>query len=264
MESTQSIFGHLEKRPFSLKRWFKENIVGVLGTLIFHILILILFLLIKIQSIKEIRELGITLNFNDIKETEMVPTEKKINLTPEEIAILDKLLANESKASNLASNTSEMMEKKISTKNYVEQVEMELEKSRSDEWRKKQEEIQNKINQQDFIPEENINTKASKNNNYTGLTNITYEFLESPFNRFKTILPVPVYKCQGEGTVLVDVTVDQNGKVLTSRAFTQIDFPDMDCMIEVAEKYALLTQFQGNLTAPKAQRARIVYKFIAQ
>lgn len=35
-------------------------------------------------------------------------------------------------------------------------------------------------------------------------------------------------------------------------------------MIEIAEKYAGMTRFEGNLNAPDNQKARIIYKFIAQ
>jgi hypothetical protein len=264
LDSSEKIFGNLEDKPFSINRWFKKNIIGILGTLIFHIFILILFLLIKIQSFREIRDLGITLDFSSSEVREEMLPEKTSRLTPGEIAFLEKLMSQQSSASNQASNVSENLEKELSTMNYVNKVEQELNQSRSEEWKKQQEELKAKILNEDQIPEERVQSKENETVNFKGLTNITYEFLEPPVNRYKIYLPVPVYKCRGEGTVLTDIIVDQTGKVISSKAFVQQDFPDKDCMIEVAEKYALLTQFEGNLSAPREQKARIIYKFIAQ
>lgn len=264
MEPTQKIFGHLVQKPFSLKNWFGRNIVGILGTLIFHMFLLILFLIIKIQALNEKFELGVTIDFSQQKPEESTHIMQKIELTPAEAAYLDRLLSQTANVSNLASNIAEKLENELSTKNYVDMVENELNQNRSEEWRRQQEEIQNKLNQEDFIPEETLQAKDTEIDDYKGPTNITYEFLEPPVNRYKTYLPVPVYKCQGEGTVQVNIEVDRSGRVISAKAFAQQDFSDKECIFEVAEIYALRTRFEGNLSAPKNHKARIIYKFIAQ
>jgi len=264
LDSTQKIFGHLEQKPFSLKKWFNRNITGILGTLIFHVFLLIIFLVVKIQALNEKLELGVTIDFSNEKPEEVKIADNTLELTPAEAAFLERLLAQSSNISNIASNIAEKLEREISTENYVDMVEKELDQSRSDDWKRQQEEINEKLNQEDFVPEKYTPEEETDIDDYKGLTNITYEFLEPPFNRFKTYLPVPVYKCQGAGTVYVEITVDQSGRVLTSRAFTQKDFPDKDCMIEIAQIYASRSRFEGNLQAPKVHKARIIYKFIAQ
>jgi hypothetical protein len=264
LDNTRNIFGHLEDKPFSFKRWINKNIQGILGTTIFHMFLLILFLIIKIHSFKEIPEHRIILDFSEMEKEERRVAEEKLRLTQAEAEYLDRLLAQQLNISNRASNIGRNIEEEISTENYVNRVEQELDKTRSEDWRKQQEEIQKKLNQQDFVPEEIQTVKEPDIDDYKGLTNISYEFLEPPVNRYKIYLPVPVYKCRGEGTVQVDITVDQTGRVLTSKAYVQQDFPDKNCMIEIAEKYASITRFEGMLTAPKAQKARIVYRFIKQ
>ena len=209
-------------------------------------------------------EQRITLDFSELEMQEKMAAEEKLRLSQAEAEYLDRLLSQQLNASNQASNIAEKIEQEISTKNYIDRIEQELDQARSEEWKKQQEELQKKLNQQDFVPEDIPENKEPDIDNYTGLTNINYEFLESPFKRFKTYLPVPVYKCQGEGTVQVDITVDQAGRVLSSNAFVQQNFTDKDCMIEIAKKFANLTRFEANLSAPKAQKARIVYKFIKQ
>lgn len=252
------------EKPNTFSSWFKKNLIGILGTIIFHLFILILFLLIKIQSLREIKEMGVTLDFTEnVQVEELIPV-KTEKFTPDEIEYLERILAQQSNLSNRASNVAENLEKELSTRNYIDEVEQELDQSRSEEWKKLQEELEKNRSKEDFVPEQKTPSKEKPVDNFKGLTNITYEFLEEPFKRFKSYLPVPVYKCKGEGTVLVDITVDLTGRVLTSKASVNQNFPDMDCMMEVAEKYALLTQFEGNLSAPRSHKARIVYKFIAQ
>ena len=264
MDPTQKIFGHLVKKPFSLKKWISRNLSGILGTLCFHMLILILFLVFKIHSYSVKRDLGITIDFpEDITDEEDNRTEL-LKLTPAEAAYLERILAQSSNMSNMASNIAERFEKEISTQSYVERVQDDLDLNRSEEWRKQQEEIQNKLNQEDYVPEYNRETREMDIDEYTGKTNIIYEFLEPPVNRYKIYLPVPVYKCRGAGTVHVEITVDQMGNVQNAKAFTQENLPDKECILETAEKYALRSRFEGSLKAPKSQRARITYTFIAQ
>ena len=261
MNSAEKILEELGNKPFSIKSWFKDHIIGVLTTLIFHAFLLILFLLFKIQSFKEQKDLAVMLDYTEPMQEEQLP-DKSI-LTPSEMAYLERLL-QQSNRSNQASNLAENLEKEISTKNYIEQVEEEMNMERSEEWKKLQEELEKKRSQEDFVPEVNKKPEKDETSGFKGLTNITYEFLESPVSRGKTYMPVPVYKCLGEGSVLVDITVDQGGRVTSARAFTQDNFQDMECMMEVAEKYAALSRFQGNFNAPKSHKARITYKFIAQ
>jgi hypothetical protein len=258
------IFGYLEKKPFELRKWFSENLVGILGTICFHFFLFILFLLFKIHSLSERRDLEITLDLsqNILDANENISELSK--LTPAEVAYLERILSQSSNMNNMASNIAERLDKEISTKNYVDKVQSELDQNRSEEWRKQQEEIQNKLNKEDFIPEYTPETREMDIDEYTGLTNITYEFLQAPVNRIKVYLPVPVYKCQGAGTVSVEITVDQSGKVQSAKAFAQQDFPDRDCILDVAEKYALRSRFEGALGAPKSHRAKIIYNFIAQ
>ena len=52
---------------------------------------------------------------------------------------------------------------------------------------------------------------------YDGPTNIYYK-LEY---RYHLRLPVPVYKCQGSGVVVVNIVVDQQGRVVQAETETQ-------------------------------------------
>ncbi len=262
LKQTEEIFEQLNSQPFSLIRFIKKNLRGIIGTLMFHMFLLIVFLLVKIQGFKKTIDLDVTFDYTQPVQEPLVIDNSR--LSPAEQAYLDRLLAQAGNVSNRASNVSEKLDKEISTDNFVDEYLKELDDQRSEEWRKQQEEIQNRLNQPDYVPPVFNESKEIEMDDYSGPSNISYEFLEAPFKRYKTYLPVPVYKCQGEGKVYVDVAVDQYGKVISAEANLRQDYPDKDCLIEVARNYALKTRFDINLRAPKYQKARIVYNFIPQ
>ena len=228
----------------------------------FHMFLLIVFLLIKIQGFKHTIDLDIEFDYTQPVMEELQPD--KTILSPAEQAYLDRLLAQASNVSNRAGNISEKLEKEISTDNFVDEYLRELDEQRSEEWLRQQEEIKNRLNQPDYVPPVFEESAEVEMDDYSGPSNISYEFLEAPFNRYKVYLPVPVYKCQGEGTVYVTVNVDQAGKLVSADPSLKQDYPDKDCLLEVARNYALRTRFEVSINSPKYQKARIIYNFIPQ
>jgi hypothetical protein len=262
LNQTEKIFEQLGSRPFSFSRFIRNNIRGILATLMFHMFLLIIFLLVKIQSFKQSLDLDITLDYS--QPLAEPPQAANYQLSPGEQAYLERLLAQADNVSNRASNTAEKLDKEISTENFVDEYRKQLDETRSEEWRKQQEEINNKLQQPDYEPPVFDEKKEIEMDDYSGPSNISYEFLQAPFNRYKVYLPVPVYKCQGEGTVIVNIVVDNAGKVISAESSLQQEYPDKDCLLEVARNYALNTRFEGNFNAPKNHRARIIYNFIPQ
>jgi hypothetical protein len=95
---------------------------------------------------------------------------------------------------------------------------------------------------------------------YKGPTTISY-YLEG---RTDVYLPVPVYKCQGSGKVVLEIIVNPNGFVMSAsinKAESQIN---EDCLVEAANRAALTSRFNAKGSAPDKQRGRITYIFIAQ
>ncbi len=263
MKEADQIYDGMIRKPFSLKRFYKEHRIGILGTAVFHLLLLLIFLLVKISDYQRIENLDVYIDFAQTvrKTPEEIAAEQK---KKEEEAYYQRLLKQQLNESNRAVNVSRDLEKKISTKDYVEQVEKELESSRSKEYLNEQEKIKKILNQRDVVPVNKPPEKKKEGQEYHGPTNITYRFTEPPLDRKTLDLPVPVYKCLGYGTVDVQVTVDQTGSVISAKPTVVNASTDPECLSEVAEKYARRTIFQGNLSAPAAQQAVITYQFVAQ
>jgi len=75
-------------------------------------------------------------------------------------------------------------------------------------------------------------------------------------------LPKPNYDYQGEGKVVVEVSVDRSGKVIQARpgitGSTTLD----DYLLKVAKEAALKARFEAKSDAPAVQKGSITYNFV--
>lgn len=76
-------------------------------------------------------------------------------------------------------------------------------------------------------------------------------------------LPIPAYRCLGEGSVTVTIFVDPHGKVLNAKINEDLSSTDR-CLREFAVRAARLSRFSKSVTAPARQVGEIVYSFVAQ
>ncbi|MCF8381427.1 MAG: hypothetical protein K9H49_17775 [Bacteroidales bacterium] len=258
MKSNNEIFSELNGRPFSLGRFFREHQIGILGTLAFHMILLIIFLLVKIQSFQKVMDLDLVMEFIEI------PVEEFLEKEPESREeFLERLIEQQLRASNRAVNEAKL-EEEISTEKYVEDFLKKLEEERSEEWKKANEEMEKLLNQQDVVKENEPQPDEKVVPEFSGPTNISYEFLSEPFNRVSVNLPIPVYKCRGYGKVEVLVEVNRLGNVVSAKANVIDASEDSPCFSEIAEEFALKSVFRGDNSAPADHRAKITYIFISQ
>lgn len=79
--------------------------------------------------------------------------------------------------------------------------------------------------------------------------------------RTATYLHVPAYQCREGGTVVVGITVNRNGEVV-SAAVEQAS--PGECIAERAVQAARASSFNADGSAPERQRGTITYVFVAQ
>lgn len=77
-------------------------------------------------------------------------------------------------------------------------------------------------------------------------------------------LPKPDYASQAEGKVVVEVTVDQNGNVVSARAGVKGSTTSNKQLHEAANKAAQLAKFDVSKNAPALQKGTITYHFMLQ
>jgi colicin import membrane protein len=91
----------------------------------------------------------------------------------------------------------------------------------------------------------------------TGNSNISYDLA----GRRHQSLPLPKYDYQGEGRVVVEVTVDRSGTVTKAIAGVKGSTTLDEYLLRVAREAALKAKFDSNPAAPVIQKGTITYNF---
>jgi hypothetical protein len=243
-----------------IKRFFKENLVAILYTLIIHLAVLIVLIFVKVEGLKNDKELGIKLEFEE-KTIEDLLEEEKVDVPAE---WLEEIIRQRELSSNRAVNLNaeDKLSKDISTNDYVKDLLDQIEEARDQADREKLEELQAILASADYVaPSADEQDETSV---YAGPTTITFEFLEQPLSRGKVELTVPVYRCQGSGVVKVEVAVAPDGSVREARVLDPIIGSDRVCFANAALSAARSSRFRIELNGPTKHMAIITYSFIAQ
>ncbi|MCK4748920.1 MAG: hypothetical protein KAT15_17830 [Bacteroidales bacterium] len=229
--------------------------------MIFHLVVLIILIFVRVEGLKKDQELGIKLEFEE-KTIEEILAEEALDIPAEWIEqIMQQRELYSNRAVNL--NAEDQFSEDISTDEYVQDLLDQIEQARNLEDREKLEELQAILASADYVaPAED--SDLTEEGEYTGPTTITYEFMDAPRQRGKVLLTIPVYRCQGSGLVRVEVSVSRDGTVREAEIREPIEGMDRVCFANAALAAALSSRFRIEINAPEKQRALITYSFIAQ
>ncbi|MBQ7774194.1 MAG: hypothetical protein IJ383_09085 [Bacteroidales bacterium] len=236
----------------------KEKKVGFYTTIIFHLVVLIIFLLTAIHGVVS-EETSFVLDFSKLEELERI--EKQEELKAQASKELDDLLsgrADMSQYRNVAVDRSSQPLRDDRSKNpnqvYEEARELQrkLDASRAAALREQGNDEDVNVGNNDNLP----NSDAPQ---YKGPSVVSY----SLDGRKAISLPVPAYKCQGGGDVSVQVTVNRKGYVTAASVIENVSSSDQ-CLIRSAVAAARRSRFRASATSPEKHVGEIVYRFIAQ
>lgn len=242
---------------------YKRNIYGVIGTLVFHILLLSAFLLadvdIKGDAVEEelFIELPELMAEPEVEEKIQEEQEQQESepLTNEASAPLNE---SQSSATNNPSNRLAQNDK-FFDEDYLEEV-REAQKLVSDVNNQLSKE---KVNWEDIkMPvrtTEGMDPDSIGNSVFTGESNIVY-YLEDRYHRS---LPIPVYLTRHGGKIIVDIVVNRQGEVISAEPRKNPSVRDED-LYTYAKAAASRTLFNAAPNAPARQNGTIHYTFIAQ
>lgn len=236
-----------------MKRFISENINGILGTTIFHLLLIMLLLFVKIGKIREYHREQLLVEFTE--DEDFIEEILQTSGEPENIEMpsLDQLTVQ-----SIARNVSSQLEQEISTDQFEKQVMEELGiESLKPEVPEYNDENAMLVEQQEIVndpvPEEIIKTLSNEN------TVVTYDLGD----RWHKYIYIPAYKCEGGGTVILGIQVNQNGYVMSVNIMQEISTKD-PCLLEEAVNSARKAVFNSNSSAPPIQYGTITYVFIPQ
>ena len=234
----------------------QENATGILGTIAFHLVLILIFLVVRISTEKSRMEDLLMVDFAETEAEDQPETEAP---DPEFEEKLARYLSEP--RSNVPVNLAQQIDRELSTENYVRDLEQELDANRPEEIQAMQEKLKElEEMQKEELSMEGEETEEEPPAPYEGPTNIYYELK----NRYHLRLPVPVYKCEGAGLIEVKIAVDQRGRVVQAETDKPGDTANEICLTEAAISAALGTRFNADYNAPARQVGTITYHFIAQ
>lgn len=245
---------------------YKQNIYGVITTLVFHIIVLIILLTSNLEYGKKSPEEAILMDFTS-EEIKLPEPEKEKAPLQEKIIQAQQPQGSNQLASNRAVNDGAKNEAKSSTRSNDPFFDQAYNKEIADA-----KQLVSDVNRtlakkipkiaDVRMPEDNTEGKTReevKQSNFKGKSNIHY-FLE---NRYHARLPIPVYLAEGGGEVIVDIVVAQDGHVLSANPRPNPRISDMT-ILAYAKQAAEKTFFNEDASAPAKQKGTITYLFVAQ
>jgi hypothetical protein len=230
-----------------------------MGTLVFHILLVSLFLLAEVDMKGTVQEEELLIEFPDFVPEPEIPDQidqQEGEPIPNEAAA--PLSQMQSSRTNVASNRLAQPEE-FFDEDYLREVEAA---------RQLVADVNNQLSKETVSLDdikmpvqttEGMDPETIENVIYTGESNIVY-YLE---NRYHLRLPIPVYLSQSGGTVIVDITVNRQGQVTQADPRPNPAIRDEQIYL-YAKAAASRTVFNADPSAPDPQRGTIHYTFIPQ
>ena len=233
-----------------LKEEEKNIITGILGTVSIHLVILIIFLVARLDKVRDKYHEPLVIEFDEQTYKTLEQLIKEKNEQNSEVEPLSKEAVK-----NIAVNTANKIEEKISTEKYIDQLKEELNIKNLNPQNNKS------LGEEPVVQSEKnseIKKEEKKPKYYKGPTRINF-FLK---NRTERYIDIPVYKCQGSGKVVVDIVVNQNGEVVSTSVASANT--SEECIINTALQSASISLFNIDLNADPRQKGTITYEFVAQ
>jgi hypothetical protein len=246
----------------------KGKLTGILGTVIIHLLAGIIFISLQLRSLEK----KLATQYEVELAAPAEPVAKKEKIPEARATTVEKVLKGDEEMLNIARNLSAKSEEKIDPKDYIDKVKEELIKSGKlgvDNFiddQKKPKESSGDVN---ISPANDTDAKKPKEKtrpsqelaaNFKGPTRIYYDL----FGRNHLYLPIPIYKCEGSGKVVLSIEVDQSGAVQKAQIVERESTASDPCLIETAINTALLSRFNPDSNSPRIQIGSLTYQFVAQ
>lgn len=247
---------------------WKEHIIakfyahkyGIMGTVIFHLLLAIVLVSVGIAGIHtpEVMEIELAAPPEEVLKKIVEEKERKAEIlkktSQEEVEKMLRAIAVNENASS-----SERSRDKV--QKYIDEVTEELEREKN--YGGRYQPRKDKNYDRDSLQNENDRKEqlldSLKSTFYSGESSVSYNLKD----RYARFLPIPVFKCEFGGKVVVAIVVNRKGVVQKAEVIKEQSEPD-DCLQEVATGAAKRSKFNEKPAAPDLQTGTITYNFVKQ
>ena len=245
-----------------MKGFFRKNINGVLGTILFHLFVIVIAMAFKVQTISPKEEAYMIIEpefFEQFEEQQENKTNSETDINDIEI---EKYL-NEIR--NVGSNNTKYPD--IKTMSQEEMRKLYEEEMLKEKYGDDYEKVINST-YEDFLksnPAESNKTDQNQNNesdnSYSGPA-LVYVELDNP-DRGKSYIEVPVFTCRDGGRVVVNIVIGSDGKVKSATVVSASSDGDATCISNAAKQAASNSRFTP-ITGGGTENGKITYSFIRQ
>lgn len=240
--------------------WIYPHRRGVMGTVIVHLLVAILLVSMELSKGTQHLEAMVVVEaptkqeIEHKKEEEQKKEDIRQKSSDDEVEkLLRSLAVNENAPREKRSDANRVQE-------YIDEMEREIDRrGYGDRYKKQKNKAFTKDSLQHLNDQRQAELDSLKSTFYSGESSVSYNLKD----RFARHLPIPVFKCEFGGRVIVYIEVDQRG--IVQRAQVDEDQSAMDlCLRDVAVDAALRSRFNANASAPSRQSGTITYNFVKQ
>lgn len=242
-----------------IKQWIIDHRHGLMGTIIFHLLLAIMLVSMGISRIGRHTEMEIML---EMPEPEIIQQKQEEQKRKEEIVRkssdeeVEKLLRSMAVNEDVKQNKQATVEQ---IDQYIQEIQDELRDGYGDRYAVKKDKNHRSdslLYQQERRQRELDSLQSTL---YVGESSVSYKLKD----RYQRYLPIPVFKCEFGGKVVVNIVVNRKGSVLKAE-IVEAESQQDDCLREVAVDAALRSRFNEDNKAPERQSGTITYHFVKQ
>lgn len=234
---------------------------GIYGTVLVHLILLVIILSMKLNSIQQIIELELEYmqtteeELQELLKEEQRREEIRERSADEEVAEMLRSLVSNENADPQNQRTAESSD----LEQYIEETLNEINGHRGSDLYKAQRDQNFKRDSLQHISDRLENELDSlKSTFYQAGSSVSYKLGK----RYARRLPIPVFKCENGGTVVIDIQVNPSGRVVKATVNEKSD-PD-EQLQETAVDAALRAIFNSKSDAPAIEHGTITYNFVKQ
>lgn len=242
---------------------FEIIFTAVMATIIIHLTVAVIFVSVKISALKREIVAEIILSIDEEipdealeKALELAKSDQFQGISTEEMVNIIKNIAD--RPLDIDPKEYENMVKEemiksglLNEKNFIDQQKID-EEAGKDEIFATPEEVKPQITEKKEKPQEE--------GTFRGPTRIFYDLA----GRHHIYLPIPIYKCEGAGKVMLAIVVDRSGNVLRAELASKLSTTRDPCLTETAVEHALKTRFNADQSAPEKQGGFLSFEFVSQ
>lgn len=238
--------------------WMMVHRRGVMGTIIFHLLLLIFLLSMEISKITVHSEMEIVMEMPELeqiqkreqeqqrkKEIRQKSSEEEVNRMLRSIAVNEHAKTNSRVQENV--------------QQYIDEIMKELQEGKNGRYQVRRDKNYQSDSLQHVLDLQEQKLDSLKSTFYAGESSVSYN-LKGRYARF---LPIPVFKCEFGGKVVVEILVNSKGvvqKATVIEAQSKVD----DCLWAVAVDAAERSRFNEKPSVSTLQKGTITYNFVKQ